>query len=562
VGYAVLVGWLTWPLAASLGTHVPGVSPVAEMDTLHSLWILSWETHALSVAPAHVLDANIYHPTPHALLYSTLGLGTLPYFAPTFLLTANPVLAANLAFIACMALAAWGLDRVVRAWSGSALGAAIAACTFLLTPWVLWTWTPPRPVHFPLQYFPWIAMLGAMPGWSARRGWLLGALVVLQCAVDPLYVAPAVLAPLLAVVAARVSRSSTRADGVALARTLALALVVLAPIYAGPAMLKWANPGLESVWGNPNDTPQGRALDGFVLAGGVYADVRPTGVPWIVIPLIVVGLAAFAFGPADERTRTRRAWLHAGLWTVVGVLISTRAVIRPGDPPVTILTSPIFMLADRLAPAAVHLLRGTTRLGVGALAGLALLAGLAFGACERRLGRIGAVVGALAITGTMYAGWPGRGGPYPLVRPPATDTTIVRALRASRGPLLELPASTAPFASTEHARAMYRSIFHWRPLLNGYGSYWPAGFAERLALAARLPDADAWASLQRDTGVEAVLVHANAPRYAAWLDLVGRRAGPLSLVARDGSDLLFEATGDAAATVLPADGARAEDASP
>src|SRR5881397_77853 len=54
---------------------------------------------------------------------------------------------------------------------------------------------------------------------------------------------------------------------------------------------------------------------------------------------------------------------------------------------------------------------------------------------------------------------------------------------------------------------MYRSTFHWRPLLNGYSSYYPAGFGERMTIADHLPDADALTTLRRETGLDAILVH-------------------------------------------------------
>jgi len=60
--------------------------------------MLSHESRALA-APSTLLDAGIYHPAPRTLFYSTLSAGLLPYFAPTFLLTGNPTLALDLAFL-------------------------------------------------------------------------------------------------------------------------------------------------------------------------------------------------------------------------------------------------------------------------------------------------------------------------------------------------------------------------------------------------------------------------------------------------------------------------------
>lgn len=57
-----------------------------------------------------------------------------------------------------------------------------------------------------------------------------------------------------------------------------------------------------------------------------------------------------------------------------------------------------------------------------------------------------------------------------------------------------------------HVWAMLRSLRHGRPLLNGYASYYPAGWDTRMATAGRLSDAKALASLVRETGVTTIVV--------------------------------------------------------
>jgi hypothetical protein len=51
---------------------------------------------------------------------------------------------------------------------------------------------------------------------------------------------------------------------------------------------------------------------------------------------------------------------------------------------------------------------------------------------------------------------------------PAADSPLVAALRAGAGPVLELPVGG--LLPLQQAEAVYRSIFHWRPLLNGYAN--------------------------------------------------------------------------------------------
>jgi hypothetical protein len=58
---------------------------------------------------------------------------------------------------------------------------------------------------------------------------------------------------------------------------------------------------------------------------------------------------------------------------------------------------------------------------------------------------------------------------------------------------------------------MYRGIAHWRPLVNGYSSYYPQGFAEHMKLANRLPERAAFEALRQKTGLATIVV------YADWM---------------------------------------------
>jgi hypothetical protein len=142
---------------------------------------------------------------------------------------------------------------------------------------------------------------------------------------------------------------------------------------------------------------------------------------------------------------------------------------------------------------------------------------------------------------------------YPLVRPPGLSPALAPALAAHAGPLLELPVGTTFFP---HVEAMYRSIFHRRPVLNGYSGYWPEGFPARMQLACRLPEPAALAELRRLTDLDTILVHLgpldrmppgpgpygcprDTPRSAAWHAVATGTRSDLRLVARSGGDLLF-----------------------
>src|SRR5947207_530956 len=42
VGYVGIVVWLTWPLAAHLGSHLPHTTFICEFDLRQMVWALSW----------------------------------------------------------------------------------------------------------------------------------------------------------------------------------------------------------------------------------------------------------------------------------------------------------------------------------------------------------------------------------------------------------------------------------------------------------------------------------------------------------------------------------------
>ena len=559
--YAGLVVWLTWPLGVHLATHRANTHPACGFDPLHMAWALAHETHALTTAPTRLSEANIYFPARRALFYGDGGFGALPYFMPTFLLTGNPTLALNLTFLGCIALTACALHLVVRIWTGSHLGGFVAAWTFLMTRWTLWEFVPSAPQYAVLQYIPFIILVAAKPATSFKQALLLLPLVVLQSLASLLYLGVAVFAPLTLLALFRLARSATRRSGLRLLGVLLLALLVLLPLVAEYGAVRAENPNLSGQtywrWWHPVTSLPWRLLWGYGAA---------TAVPLAGIGLIVVGTVSRVVR-ADSR-RPRRpltAWAHSAFWAVTGVIMSLSPTATWYGRP---LRLPNSVIADWLP--IYQFLRIPDRLGAVGLIGLALLAGVAFAECARLANRerphllalVGpaalatlVVVGAYAEYSSAEPGFDREGLPrsYPLALAISADSPVVRALQEPGGPLLELPVGLSPPLGClpgPHAKAEYRSIFHWRPLLNGYSGYWPAGFLERMVLATRLPDPEALRALQRETGVEMILVHVydlEALQAPVWLTLAEHEGSGLRLVARDGGDLLFE-IGDAATT--------------
>ena len=550
-----VVVFLTWPLAAHLTTHLPGIAIGGPLDSLLVGWALAHQSHAILTAPCSLPDGNIYWPSRRALYYGEAGFGAVPYFMPPFLATGNPTLALNLVLLVGFVLTAWSMHRVVARLTGSERAGFVAGAAFVTTPWVIWAWLPAAPSYAILQYLPLVMVIAAQPSSRVGTGVCLLLLVALQ-GLTSVYVAASLVAPLVVLGLSRLARQPTRRAGVALLASVAGATVVLAAAYSGYALVHLDNPelGTQTLWLAKPTNPEPAVL-------GTAARLGPLAVP--PAALIVIGLGLVGAMASRERGwSSLRAlpWRIGWLWTFVGLVIA----IRPrADWHESLIAAPHSLLA-RFTPL-YEVIRIPERLGVAALMGVAVLTGVAFAECERVIaGRAGvarspraagaATLGLLLVTvGAMYctcqrdlhSSWltlrplP---GPYPLARtvpPPAP--ALLRVLEQPGGPLLELPVGTNPWPQ---ARAMYRSIYHHRPLLNGYSGYWPAGFPERMALARRLPDPEALDALRRATDLELVLVHTaeygNTPARAAWTALAtGDGDGRLALVARDGDDLLF-----------------------
>ena len=432
--YAAVVGWLTWPLGAHLTTALSVADDAARFDGLYSTWALAWESHALVTAPSTLADANIYAPARHALFYGPTAFGALPLFAPVYLATGNPTLAANVMYLGSVVLTAAALHLVAVAWTGVWLAGVVAGWTVLTTRWMLWEWLPTAPHAAVLFYFPFIILIAADPTTDRRTVRRLLPLAALQCLSDVTYVAPAVVAPLLVLALARVLRPSTRRAGVVLAAIVAGAVAIMLPVWLGHLVVARENPQLraQTLWANG----QGPT----VLPWGPIGGFSPMAVQPVVLGVIALGGLVRLL--AGGGTVPGRAWRHAVFWSLMGLAISCTPVVVWGQQEIRLPT----WFVDQWVPV-FRFLRVPSRLGIAGLMGLALLAGLAFAECVARLpGRGRGVVAAglaaamLVATYSQFA----HGFSWPFERPRGTG----RASSPGSTPRFNAPQ---PFSWRAHA---------------------------------------------------------------------------------------------------------------
>ncbi len=558
--YTGLALAITWPLALHATSHIT----LANIAAFGDPWAVGWALAYVSRALVGLPHGGIYHPAPHALYYGEAAFGALPLFIGPYLLTGNPILGVNVVFLGGVVLTAWSLHAVTVRWTGSRVAGFLAAWTFLACPFSIWAWGPSAVNYVTLWYWPWIVLGAASPLRTRAATLGLGVLVFLQ-GLSSAYVAVAVLVPLLALATLRLARRESRRAGGQLLVAAALALAGWAFVFAPYLVVRLDNPELARQTLYPF-FPQ--------LAGAsrLFAAGEPSGVAPAALAMIALGGLLALAGQGGHGA----AWRNCLVWAVVGLVLSLppRVVVAGHT-----LASPTGWLADAGIP--LHAVRDNGRRGLAALIGLPLLVGVAYAGSAEWLRRRGQRAGGAAAAGlalVLAAGifhgllrpverraspvpTPGR---YPLLAVRASrrvDSPLMAVLGQPGGPLLELPTAPGPIP---HADAMLRAQYHGRAILNGFQGYWPAGFPAWMALACRLPEAEAVAGLKRGTGLELVLVHlrpipfgrptgpyACPPQAAgeddahaawdprAWEEVARGGRSDLTLVARDGDDLLF-----------------------
>ena len=194
--------------------------------------------------------------------------------------------------------------------------------------------------------------------------------------------------------------------------------------------------------------------------------------------MAALALAAAALLSADVR-RDRRVWM-AGAIGLVGLALS----FGPALPGYAWLQSHVPLFEG---------LRAAARWGLLPLTAVAILAGFAVAAWERRARsrtyRPAAALALLAVLTLEALRAPMTFAGAPLV--PALTTCSARKPQVV---LVELPLFAGTSVS-ENARYMVHSTRHFRPLVNGYSGFEPDAFRQRADRWRRFPEADV---LQRD----------------------------------------------------------------
>src|SRR5438045_4483609 len=128
--FALLTAVMTYPQVFRMpdGVHDPA-------DPLMVTWVLSWVSHQLPIAPAHIFDANIFYPERNTLAYSETLLVPGLFAAPLYWLGVGPILIYNLVFLSGFALSGVGVALLVRQLTGNTGAALLAGIVFAFPPY-------------------------------------------------------------------------------------------------------------------------------------------------------------------------------------------------------------------------------------------------------------------------------------------------------------------------------------------------------------------------------------------------------------------------------------------
>jgi hypothetical protein len=128
--FVALTAAMTWPQAANLSTHVYDSD-----DPLLSIWRVSWIAHILPIAPADLLNGNIFHPEKRTLAYSDSVLLEGLAGAPLIWSGVSQVTTYNLLLLMSMALSGWAMWRYALYLTGHSEAAMLAGIVFAFVPY-------------------------------------------------------------------------------------------------------------------------------------------------------------------------------------------------------------------------------------------------------------------------------------------------------------------------------------------------------------------------------------------------------------------------------------------
>lgn len=493
--------FVTWPLAAVMSSQI-----AAHHDAFFSIWRLGWIAHVLTTSPGHLFDANIFYPSQTTLAYSDATLLEGLIAAPLFWAGMSPSLIYNVLLLGGFAGSGFGMFVLARHLTHSTGPALVAAAAYTMLPY--------RIEHFMHLELQW-SMFVPLTFWALHRAveserWQWGAaagvflwLQLISCVYYGVFLAITLVAfvPLLALTVDDGRRRST------LVPLAAAALVAIA--LSLPLALPYRSAA--------NDLG-GRTIDDIMQYSATPANYFATAASsrlW--------GWTADRWGASELRmfpgavalvlaamSLLRRPWRPVILYGVTTLLVI--------DLSFGLHSSLYRTLLDHLAP--LRGFRSVSRFAAIGLCALSLLAAFGTDALRRRLRQPRARAALVPVLlGLMLLD--SSNGPMDLEPGVAAEPPdAYRMIRsAAPGTLLELPMPDLDRLPGREPYYQAWSIWHWKPLVNGYSGYYPRDYLTTVLRMDVFPEEGTIDRL-RAHGVRYVVVHRAFYEPAAYTRLV------------------------------------------
>lgn len=486
----------------SLAPHERAVN---DGDPVHISWILAWDAHQLTSAPFRLFESNSFYPYARSLAFSEHLLSVALIAAPFFFLTGNALFAQNMALLITLALSATAMYLLVREVLERDDAALVAGLVYAFHAYNFHE--VPRIQLLSAQWLP-LALLflhRTFTRKTKRDAILFAVFFVLQGLATTYYLF--YFALILAFWLPTYALCSER--GMARAATLIAPLGVAGALFGLLAIPYFA---MLSDFGFERSLTQGLDLVAYLSppAQTIFSAMRHTEPVPESTPQFL-GFIALALGLAglflrEEKTRPQRVFLGLTIATgVIGLVLSLGPEIRVAG--AALGKGPYFWLYEWFPPFRV--LRSASRMSLLVHFSLAVLAGLG---CRALLGRLRPTAASWARIALLVAlPYEHFSGGQPSVTIPAgSDTPEVYAWLAQTPPdeaVVELPLYPRR-QLRRHAMYMLYSTRHWRPIVFGRTSFYPA-LPSYLAWELRsFPDDTSLQLLER-LGVSRIVVHPN-----------------------------------------------------
>jgi hypothetical protein len=472
--FLLLTAAATFPLANVFRPALPDSD-----DAQFTVWRISWVAHQLRSDPAHLFDGNIFHPASNTLAYSDAMLVVAVAGAPLIWAGVHPIVVHNLLLLAAILSSALASYALCKALTGDRLAAIFGGVVFALAPYRM-----AHIGHLELQWATFMPLTllvlhrvggagrsrdrplhtrGVAAGLRTGRvsaGILAGILLALQGLASLYYFAffgiyLAAWSMLMLVASAREARWP-------MLRTLAVAgvtaVVVIAPYLAIYAAARQTlgpreQTEIQQFSATPADYARVSGESETYPSGPLDAQDERSLFPGIAA--IALALCGIAIGRGPLR------FVYAVLaMLAVDLSFGSNGLLYP--------------LLLRALPA-LSSLRAPARFGVLVLLSLSVLSAIGLSAVTRRLAaRTRAIAVAVVILIALAEYW---SAPIGTRRLPLEPPNVYRQLAAEPDAVvLELPVPDPARLWGSETTHELMSIYHWRPLINGYSGHAPEDY--------------------------------------------------------------------------------------